>query len=101
MTAVALDVSVQKFETLEDLVVEINGEYATKQDIWEQLEKENPDFSFYQDVHLSALLDTLIENGLTEEQILTFSLALYGPVIDFYQVGSGENELFVMAVGQR
>lgn len=98
---VSVKFPVQKVESLKELVIELNGEYSSQPNALEQLEQKNPDFSFYQDSTLESLVETLKYNGMDENQIMTFSMALYGPVIDFYQVGSGEDEMFIMAVGQR
>lgn len=94
------DLPIQKVKSLEALVKEINGE-VSNEDYWIQLEGHNPDYSFFSDVSLESLIDSLKENGLTEEQIKSFSLAMYGPVIDFYQVGTNHDKFYVMAVGQR
>lgn len=100
MTAVA-NLSVKKIKSLKELVKEVNGKYEEEVDVWEQLERENPDFTFYQDERLESLVETLKFNGMDDKQIVSFSMALYGPVIDFYQVGTNDDKFYVMAVGTR
>lgn len=96
-----LKLNLKKVDSLKELIIEVVGEYEEGQDDFIQLEKSCPDFAFYCDKNLNSLIKTLKYNGMDENEIVSFSMALYGPVIDFYEVGTNDDKFYVMAVGTR
>lgn len=68
-------------EFLEDMCVsEGSGHWQ------DRLEEEYPDMSVFVDENLESHIDTLTYNGIDEEEIIKRATAVYGNVIDFYNV---------------
>lgn len=85
---------------LHDKIMEnIGEEFFTIQEL-EQSEFYNEnDFTVFYDVNLSALIDDLIYNGISPDDIWKRVNAQYGNVIDFYYLAN--DKVYVMCYGVR
>lgn len=91
--------TIQQFKTMKDMVSDWNGG-VTNEDELIQLEREHPDFTFYQDASLDAHIESLINNGFSEDQIVRMNRNHYGKVVEFACIGEDDG-YFVMAIGAR
>lgn len=97
------ELNIQKYESLEALVKDLNGCYVQEKHPIQQLEEEHTDFSFFADTNLSELTDMLLESGIDRDEIIQFNSGQDGPIIDFFEIQNGnpDNCYYMMGVGHK
>lgn len=88
---------IEKHRNEEELVMSIAGEYDPNIHFITQIENEK--FSYLFDKDLNELIAYLTEAGFENNNIIEMNLAMYGQVIDFYEIGEDSEKFYVMGLG--